>query len=113
MEDMLTECISKIVKTIGVGFQESIYHQAMIVEFKKRFMNVESEKTIEVMYEGIEIGRVRPDLIIDNRIIVEMKAIMSIGKKEHNQVKRYMDLLGIKEAYIVNVNYRTWEVIKV
>jgi GxxExxY protein len=113
MEDILTDCISKIVKTIGVGFHEAVYHQAMIVEFKKRFIKFESEKTLEVIYDGIEIGRVRPDLIVDDIVIVEMKAIMSIGRKEHNQVKRYMDLTGIKEAYIVNVNYRTWEVIRV
>jgi GxxExxY protein len=85
----------------------------MIVEFKKRFINFESEKTLEVMYDGNVIGRVRPDLIVDDRVIVEMKAIMSIGRKEHNQVKRYMDLTGIKEAYIVNINHRTWEVIRV
>jgi GxxExxY protein len=113
MEEILTDCISKIVKCIGIGYAEQVYHQAMIVEFKKRFIKFDSEKTLEVLYDGEVIGKVRADLIVDDRVIVEMKAIMSIGRKEHNQVKRYMDLTGIKEAFIVNVNYRTWEVIKV
>lgn len=113
MEEILTECISKIVKTIGIGYHETVYHQAMLAEFKKRFIRFESEKTLDVTYENVSIGKVRPDIIVDNRVIIEMKTLMCIGKKEFNQVKRYMDLTGIEEAYIVNVNYRDWEVIKV
>jgi GxxExxY protein len=113
MEDILTDCISKIVEAIGVGFNESVYQQAMMVEFRRRFIKFEVEKTAAVVYEGCEIGRVRMDLIVDNRVIIEMKTIMTIGCKEHNQVKRYMDLTGITEAYIVNVNNCKWEVIKI
>ncbi len=113
MEDLLIDCISKIVSTIGVGHLESIYHQAMIVELKKKSIQFESEKTLPVMYDGILIGTARPDIIINDSVIVEMKTITTIGKKEHNQANKYMRLTGIKEAYIVNVNCYTWEVIKI
>lgn len=65
------------------------------------------------MYEGIYIGTVKCDLIINDSIIIELKTIVTVSKKEHNQANKYMRLTGIKEAYIVNVNHYTWEVVKV
>ncbi len=59
----------------------------MIVEFKKRFIKFESEKTIEVIYEGIAIEKVGPDLIVDDRVIVEMKTVQNIGKKNKIKLK--------------------------
>jgi GxxExxY protein len=113
MNEILSQCISKIVETIGVGHLESVYHHALIVELKKKSVQFDSEKALPIIYEGVFIGTVKPDLIINNSIIVEMKTIAAIGKKEHNQTNKYMRLTGFTEAYIVNVNHHTWDVVRV
>ncbi len=113
MEELLNDSIKKIVSTLGIGHSEAIYHQAMIVELNKRSIKFESQKTLPVMYEKIFIGSIIPDLIINDSVIVEIKTAMTIGKTQLNQVNKYMRLTGIIEAYIVNVNSYTCEVIKI
>ncbi len=112
-EELLNDCISKIVLTLGIGHSEAIYHKALIVELNKRSIKFESQKTLPVMYEEIFIGSIIPDLIIIDSVIVEMKTVMTIGKTQLNQANKYMRLNGIKEAYIINVNSYTCEVIKI
>jgi GxxExxY protein len=65
----------KVHKTLGCGFPEKIYQRAIEIELKNEKISYETEKEIEVQYGGRKIGCFRLDLLIDNKVIVELKAL--------------------------------------
>jgi GxxExxY protein len=76
--------------------------QAMLVEFRRRNISYESEKIIPVQYKGHNVGHVRADIVIENNIVIELKAIAKIRNCDRLQALNYAQLLGIKESYVVN-----------
>ncbi|MCK5027650.1 MAG: GxxExxY protein, partial [Candidatus Pacebacteria bacterium] len=92
----------KVKKEIGLGHKESIYHNALLVEFEKIGLAVESEKRIDIEYEGKNIGTYQPDFVIENKIIIELKALPKIGKQQLNQAWTYLKGSDYKLAFLVN-----------
>ena len=80
----------EVKKQLGLGHKENVYQNALEIEFKKRGLNVEKEKGIVISYEGNRVGMYRPDFIIDDKVIVELKALPFIGKKEEKQMWTYL-----------------------
>ena len=105
-EDLLTEriiqCIIKVHQTLGPGFLESIYRRAMVIELTKQELTVETEKGIVVYYEGEEVGRHRLDILIENKVIVELKTVEELSKAHYAQVRSYLKATGRKVAILVN-----------
>lgn len=94
----------KIYATLGRGFSERIYHNAFEVELRKRNIVYESEKTIHISYEGIDVGYCHADIFLkDYDTILEFKAIATRpGIIETEQINRYMRFSGIKKGLIIN-----------
>jgi len=91
-----------IFKKLGAGFSERIYHNAIEVVLKKHGISFESERVIPVLFDGVEVGSVRADIVIDNKIVVELKRGSSLKDKHTTQCFMYMKLLGISEGVIIN-----------
>ena len=73
-------------------------------------MIIKKKLFILLYLKNKQIGFVRLDLIINKNIIIELKAIQKNGDKEENQVKRYKNLTGINEAYIINFNTKDYSI---
>ena len=105
-EDKLTEaiiqCIIKVHQTLGPGFLESVYRRALLVEIKQRNLPVETEKEIVVYYEGVEVGRHRLDILVDSKVIVELKTVDDLSKAHYAQVRSYLKATGLRLALLVN-----------
>jgi len=105
-EDLLTEriiqCIIGVHQTLGPGFRESIYRKAMVVELTKQELMVETEKEIVVYYQGEEVGRHRLDILVGNKVIVELKTVEELSKVHYAEVRSYLKATGIKVAILVN-----------
>jgi GxxExxY protein len=91
-----------VFKTLGGGFSERIYHNALEVILKRDNIPFESELNIPVMFEGVEIGKVRADLVIDKKLVVELKRGASIKDSHSTQCQMYMKLLNISNGVIIN-----------
>jgi GxxExxY protein len=91
-----------VFTTLGAGFSEKVYHNAMEVLLKKNKIPFKSEHTIPVIFEDVEVGHVRADLVIDNDIVVELKSVKMIRDDYAVQCTMYMKLLGIKNGVVVN-----------
>ena len=100
--DLLKRQAEKVFQTLGAGFSERIYHNAIEVLLKKNNIKFETEQVIPVMFEGVEIGSVRADLVIDKKIVVELKRGKSIVNKHSTQCYMYMKLLKIPNGIIIN-----------
>jgi len=67
-------CAMKVHSTLGNGFQEKIYQRALAIELKKARLDFVREKEIAIFYEGVNIGTRRVDFLIQNEVLVELKA---------------------------------------
>ncbi|MEW6618579.1 MAG: GxxExxY protein [bacterium] len=105
-ENLLTEiiiqCIIKVHQTLGPGFLESIYRRAMVIELTKQGLRVKTEKEILIYYEGEEIGKHRLDILVESKVIVELKTVEELSKAHYAQVRSYLKATGVKVAILVN-----------
>ncbi len=88
---------------LGPGFKESIYHKGMLVALQEQISKVETEQPFKVYWKQIIIGNFRVDLIIDGRVIVEIKAIAGkMPKIFQAQVVSYLKASGIEVGLLLN-----------
>ncbi len=112
-QDIEEDRIGKIVvdaaffvhKTFGPGLLESVYEACLIKELRYRGLMVESQKVVPVYFrdEKIDLG-FRLDLLIENKIIIEVKAIEKTAPVHDAQLLTYMKLMDLRLGYIINFN---------
>lgn len=101
----MTENELAIHKTLGPGLLESVYEEALIYELKKLGIQVERQAGIPVMYDDVkmDIG-FRADVLVENRLIVELKSIESILPIHNKMLLTYLRLANMKLGLLVNFN---------
>ncbi len=97
MELLHQELTDRIIKTfyevyneLGYGFLEKVYQNALFLELKNKGYKVEAQKKISVYYKGIEVGEYYADLIVEDLVILELKAADCIVKDFENQILNYL-----------------------
>jgi GxxExxY protein len=91
-----------VYNNLGSGHKESVYQNALEEELKNTGLSYEREKSIAVRYNGKEVGRYQPDFVIEGKILLELKALPFVGKKEKAQIKHYLEGSDYKLALLVN-----------
>ncbi len=92
----------KVHSALGPGFLESVYHKALAHELQKAGMPFESEKPLTVIYDGILVGEFVADLLIENELIVELKAIQNLATAHEVQVVNYLVATGKDVGLLIN-----------
>lgn len=92
----------KVYNTLGYGFLEKIYQKAMIIELYNEDLKVETEKLINVHYNGANIGKFAADLVIEDKIIVELKAKESISEAHEAQLTNYLRATEMEVGLLLN-----------
>ena len=102
---ILVDCCFKVHTELGPGLLESVYEQVLSYEIIKRGLNVERQKGIPVIYDNIkmELG-FRADIIVENKVIIELKSIEAVAPVHTKQVLTYLKLTGLKLGLLVNFN---------
>ncbi len=95
-------CAMEVSNIIGSGFTENIYDKAMQVELGLRNIPFSSQEAFDVFYKEHEVGHFVPDLFVDNRLIVELKAVESIHNKHLAQVLNYLNATDKHLGLILN-----------
>ena len=90
---------------LGPGLLESVYEEIMYFELKKQGLQVERQKAIPVMWNGLkmEIG-FRADLIVENKVIIELKSVESLAPVHSKQLLTYLKLTDLKLGLLINYN---------
>ena len=94
--------IFEVRKQLGSGHKENVYQKALEIEFKNQGIPYEKEKNLDVSYKGQKVGIYKPDFLVDNKIIIELKALPFLGKREEKQVWHYLRGTNHKLALLVN-----------
>ncbi|MFM6134492.1 MAG: GxxExxY protein, partial [Sphaerospermopsis kisseleviana] len=86
----------------GVGFLEQVYENALVHELRKTGLLVEQQKMLEVWYDGIVVGNYWADLLVENAIIVELKAVTTLESKHFSQCMNYLKTSGLTLCLLIN-----------
>lgn len=92
----------KVYNTLGHGFIESVYHNAMILELVAQGFSVETEKPIAVYYENNVVGTFSADLVVNSKIIIELKAKDSLHPAHEAQLTNYLRATEIELGLLFN-----------
>ncbi len=92
----------EVYNTLGYGFLEKVYQNAMCLELKNQGYNVEAQKQIKVYYKGIVVGEYYADLIIDETIILELKACECLMDAHKAQLINYLKATNIEVGLLLN-----------
>jgi len=97
--------IFNIYNALGPGLLESVYVAAFVFELQKEGLKVRKEVPVPVYYEGekLEVG-FRLDLLVENKVIIEVKSVENLAEVHHKQVLTYLKLTKLKLAILVNFN---------
>lgn len=93
---------NEIYEKLGPGYSERIYHNALEVLLRREKIPYETERIIPIVFEGHTIGNLRGDIVIDKKIIVELKAVKTLTPQNIIQAQNYISLTGIPTAVLVN-----------
>jgi GxxExxY protein len=102
----LTESINggffKVYHTLGYGFLEPAYRNALAVELGKRGLKVRREVPVELIYEGVSVGTYRIDLLVEDKIIVEVKTQIALSAADEKQLFNYLRVAPIEVGLLFN-----------
>ena len=98
-------CVYEVYKQLGPGLLESIYEQAMIRELTMQGFDVKNQQQVPVYYKGELIcPDLRLDLIIDDKLILELKSVVEYRKLFEKQLLTYLRLMNCELGYVINFN---------
>jgi GxxExxY protein len=95
-------CAMKVHNTLGNGFQEVIYQRCLAIELAQAGLNFSREQEHTIYYNGIDVGTRRADFVVENRIVVELKAIIELENVHLAQAKNYTVAYDFPIGLLIN-----------
>ena len=102
LSSQVLESAIEVHKSLGPGFLESFYEEALSIELKDRKIPFERQKIVRISYKGTPVGEHRLDLVVDNRLVVELKTVSELEAVHFSIVRSYMRALGLNSGLILN-----------
>ena len=100
--DVVIKSFYKVHNTLGYGFLEKVYENALLIELHKNGLKIEQQKPVKVSYEGTIVGDYFADIVVNDCIILELKAADSIRKEHIAQLTNYLKATGIEVGMLLN-----------
>jgi GxxExxY protein len=95
-------CAMKVHNTLGNGFQEVIYQRCLAIELTRAGIAFEREKEQTIFYEGVDVGTRRADFVVENQVIVELKALINLEDVHLAQAKNYVIAYDFPIGLLIN-----------
>jgi GxxExxY protein len=92
----------KVSSTLGYGFLERVYENALCLEIRKRGLGVLQQAHLQVTYDGVVVGDYIPDLLVEGSVIVEVKAVASISPPHRQQCLNYLRAGDFRLGLLLN-----------
>src|SRR5690554_3892266 len=106
-------CAMKVHNTLGNGFQEVIYQRCLAIELERAGLEFEREKEHDIFYDGIRVGRRRADFVVEDKVIVELKALVNLEDVHLAQAKNYVVAYDKPIGLLINFGARSLQFKKV
>ncbi|MGW8123647.1 GxxExxY protein [Roseivirga echinicomitans] len=102
-------CAMKVHNTLGPGFQEVIYQRCLAIELERAGIGYQREQEQVVFYDGIEVGLRRADFIVEDRVVVELKALVRLEDAHLAQAKNYTVAYDFAKGLLINFGGKSLE----
>jgi GxxExxY protein len=102
-------CALEVHKTLGNGFQEVIYQRALEIEMTQQGLAFSREHEMNIFYKGIHIGRRRVDFFVEEKVMVELKAVIQLEDVHLAQAINYLEASGMKVGLLINFGSRSMQ----
>ncbi|MCH8156660.1 MAG: GxxExxY protein [Nitrospinae bacterium] len=103
-------CAFQVYNQMGFGYLESVYGKCLIIELKKLELMVESQRQIKVYYEGQLVGEFVVDLLVEDKIVVELKSVQKLNQAHEVQLVNYLVSTGKSVGLLLNFGENKVEV---
>lgn len=107
--DVLNQISEKVIgaaftvaNTLGTGFLEKVYENALAHELRKFRLSVEQQKFVEVYYDGVVVGSYAADLLVESVVLIELKATKSVDSAHLAQCLNYLKATGLRLGLVLN-----------
>lgn len=102
---IIVDACYRIHTVLGPGLFESVYEEILFYELSKTGLKIDRQKPIPVIWEDIKMEQgFRADIIVDDKVIIEIKSVEAITPVFHKQILTYLKLTGLKLGLLVNFN---------
>ena len=102
LTDLIIQAFYKVYNTLGYGFLEKVYENALIIELKKIGLLIEQQVKIKVFYDETQVGFYLADLLVESSVIVEIKAAESLGYEHECQLINYLKASNVEVGLLLN-----------
>lgn len=103
-------CAYTVYNTMGFGFLESVYEKCLVIELLQTGLRVHSQKSIAVTYGGQIVGDFTADLVVEDKVIIELKSVRRLNKAHEIQLVNYLVATGIPVGLLINFGENKAEV---
>jgi GxxExxY protein len=102
----IIDCVYKVHRELGFGFLESVYQNALMIELANAGLQAEKEKRIQVYYNGQVVGDFVADILVEEKIILELKSIKQVHQAHEAQLVNYLKATGMEVGLLINFGER-------
>jgi len=102
LTEKIIGCAMKVHRHFGLGFPEIVYKRALIIELEKIGLKLKQETEKDIIYEAKLIYKRRLDLIVEDVILVELKAIKEVDTGDYNQILNYLRVFQLEVGLLIN-----------
>jgi GxxExxY protein len=95
-------CAMRVSSTLGVGFLEKVYENALVVELRLQGIDCQQQHALQVMYEGVVVGDFICDIVVEDRVVLELKSCRVIEDVHQAQLLNYLRATGVRVGLLLN-----------
>ena len=103
-------CVFEVFRVLGAGFLEQVYQQALLQELQAQGLRAEGQRELEVTYKGNVVGFYVADIVVEGRIVLELKAAQSLTKAHEAQLLNYLKAGDRRVGLLINFAYPKAEI---
>jgi len=102
--------VFEVSRVLGAGFLEKVYENALLIELRKRGLRAESQVPLKVSYKGEVVGEYVVDILVEDAVILELKAVEQIQKIHEAQLLNYLKATGVNVGLLINFKHPKAEI---
>ncbi len=102
LTEKILQCVHDIHKKLGYGFMEKVYENALTIVLQKAGLMAIQQAPISVMFEGHVVGEYIADILVDNKVVIELKAVAELSSIHEVQLVNYLKASGLRVGLLIN-----------
>lgn len=95
-------CAFEVINELGAGFLESVYEKALLLALRQKGWSVISQHPVKVLFRGECVGDFYADILVEEKVIIELKAVKAITPEHQAQIINYLNATGIEVGLLIN-----------